>query len=117
MADVRQDTGNQARTFKTASIDVAASGDNTIVAAVTSNRIKVHAVVFIATGTVNVRWKDGAATNLTGDMNFQAREGYALAVTPPSWILATTAGTALILNLSAAIAVDGWVSYWDDDTA
>lgn len=110
-------TAGESLTFKTADINDAASGDNTIVAAVTGKRIKVYAVFLNATGTVNCKWKDGASTDLTGDMNFQAREGYTGDVDPPAFLLATSAGNALVLNLSAAVAVDGWVAYWDDDDA
>lgn len=118
MADSR-DTGglDEKRSYKSAAINVAGNGDNTIVAAVGGKRIKVFAIVLNVTGTVNAKWKDGAAADLTGDMNFQAREGYAINVVPPAFVLGTTAGNALILNLSGAIAVDGWVAYWDDDAA
>ncbi len=102
-------------TCKTEALSDASSGNNTIVAAVTGARIKVYAIHFNVVGTVNMKWVDGTVGDLTGDMNFQAREGYTNAVTPPAFLLATTAGEALILNLSAAIAVDGWIAYWDDD--
>ena len=102
------------KTFKTAPINCASLNDNPIVAAVSGKRIKVYVIVFIATGTVNAKWRS-AANDLTGDKNFQAREGYALAVNPPAILLQTAAGEALNLNLSAAVAVDGWIAYWDDD--
>jgi len=115
-ADVKSTGGlDKARAYKTEDINHGASGDNTIVAAVASKRIKVYAIVLVSSGTVNVKWKDGAATDLTGDINLQAREGYTILATPPTFILATTAGNALILNLSGAVGVDGWVAYWDDD--
>jgi len=103
------------KTLKTASISVAASGDNTIVAAVASKRIKVYAINLSAVGTVSVKWKDGAATDFQGAQDLQAREGYTLSVSPPAFLLGTTAGNALILNLSAAVGVRGWIAYWDDD--
>ncbi len=101
-------------TCETEALSDGTSGDNTIVAAVAGRRIKVYAIHFNVVGSVNVIWKSGA-TELTGDMNFQAREGYTNAVTPPAFLLATAAGEALILNLSDNIAVDGWISYWTDD--
>jgi len=108
--------GLKVRQLKTADINDAASGDNTIVAAVTAKRIRVAKIVLNVVGTVNAYWRDGVAgTQLTGDMNFQAREGYVAEATQPDFLLQTTAGNALVLNLSAAIAVDGWVTYWDDD--
>ncbi len=102
-------------TCKTEALSDAANGNNTIVAAVAGFRIKVYAIHFNVVGTVNMKWVDGIVGDLTGDMNFQAREGYTNAVTPPAFLLATTAGEALILNLSDNIAVDGWIAYWDDD--
>lgn len=105
------------KTLKTAVISHAASGDNTIVASVASKRIKVVCVVINFVGTVSAKWKDGASTDLTGAMDFQAREGYTVAEGPPGWVLATSAGNALILNLSGAIGARGWVTYYDDDAA
>jgi hypothetical protein len=105
----------EGKTLKTAKIDHAASGDNTIVDAVTGKRIKVYAVVLVVSAAVNCRWLSGS-TELTGDMNFGGKgEGYAQAVSPPAFLVATAAGASLKLNLSAATAVDGIVSYWDDD--
>jgi len=104
------------KTLKTAKIDHAVSGDNTIVATVTGKRIKVYVVVLVVSGAVNCKWKSGF-NDLSGDMNFDGKgEGYGQAVQPPAFLLATNAGEALILNLSAAVAVDGYVSYWDDDS-
>jgi hypothetical protein len=43
-------------------------------------------------------------------------DGYAQAVSPPSFLLETVAGEELNLNLSGAVAVDGYISYWDSDS-
>ena len=102
------------KTYQTEPISDANSGDNTILSAVSGLRIKVYAIHFNVTGTVNMKWLSGS-TDLTGDMNFQAREGYTAAVNPPAILLQTAAGEALILNLSGAVAVDGWIAYWADD--
>lgn len=108
------DTG--VRTLQTATISDASSGENTIVSAVTGFRIRVCGIVVNASGTVNLVWRDGASgTDLSGDMNFQAREGYTAFLPPPSFLFETTAGNALILNLSGAVAVDGWITYWSTD--
>ena len=105
------------KTFKTAKIDHATSGPNEIVAAIEGKRIKVYAVVLVVTAVVNCQWK--SATNiLSGDMNFGGKgEGYAQAIQPLAFLFATNAGEALILNLSDAVAVDGMIAYWDDDTS
>jgi len=109
-------TVGETKTFKTAKIDHATAGDNAIVAAVAGKRVKVYGIVLVVSAAVNCKWRS-AVTDLTGDMNFGGKgEGYAQAVQPPAFLLATAAGEALNLNLSAAVAVDGHVSYWDNDS-
>lgn len=104
------------KTLKTLKIDVAAVGDNVIVALVAGKRIKVTAYTLQSKGTVDVKLVNGAAgTDLTGAFSFQAREGLALATAAPGFLMATTAGIALYLNLSLAIQVVGFVTYFDDD--
>ncbi len=105
-----------ARTFKNAVINESTSGDKTIVTAVSGKCIKVAVVVLNVAGTVSLTWKSGS-TAKSGAMPFQAREGYVASVTPPAYVQATAAGEALVLNLSAAIAVTGWLTYWDNDNS
>lgn len=103
------------KTLKTAKIDHGSSGNNEIVAAVAGKKIKVYAIVLVVSDAVNCKWCS-ATTDLTGAMNFSSQgEGYSHAVQPPAFLLETAAGEALNLNLSAAVAVDGYVAYWDDD--
>jgi len=101
--------------IKSAAVNCGALGDNTIVAAVAGKRIAVLGCCVIATGTVNIAWWDGPSatgTQKTGDVNLQAREGYVLPIGGPAsyWWIGTT-NTALVLNLSAAVNVDGIVTY------
>jgi len=101
------------QTILFASIDVAGSGDNTIVGANPGNKCKVLSYSLVCDGTVAVRWKSGAGTNLSGAMSFVANTGIA----PPSFapaeghLFETAVNTALVLNLSAAIGVRGHMSY------
>lgn len=92
-------------------IDDATSGDNTLIAAVASRRIRVVALFMIAAGTVNVRFEDGAAgTALTGQMNLVVNSGFSLPYNPAGWF-ETSVNTLLNLELSAAISVDGSITY------
>ncbi len=95
-----------------AKIAASSSGDNTIVAAAgASNKIRVLAVQLVANGTVNVKWQSGAAgTDLTGLAYLVANTGYVLPHNPLGWF-ETAANTLLNLNLSAAIAVGGSITY------
>lgn len=94
-------------------INVASSGDNTIVAAAgAGKRIAVWSVMVTSDGTVDVRFEDGAAgTAITGQIPLQAREGftYSAGGLVPLWV--GSANTLLNLELSAAVNVHGHLSY------
>ncbi len=98
-------------TPKFAVIDVAGSGNNTIVSAVTSKKIRVISLFLVAAGTVNTRFESGAdGTALTGQMNLIANTGYVLGPNEYGWF-ETAAGVLLNLELSAAVSVDGCLTY------
>lgn len=98
-------------TPKFAAIDCATSGDNTLVAAVTDKQIRVVGAFLIAAGTVNVRFESGASgTALTGQMNLVVNTGFVLPFNPVGWFQ-TASNTLLNLELSAAVSVDGCLTY------
>lgn len=98
-------------TVKFAAIDAATSGDNTLVSAVTSKKIRVLSVFLVSAGTVNVRFESGAGgTALTGQMNLIANTGFVLPYNPAGWF-ETASNTLLNLELSAAVSVDGSLTY------
>jgi hypothetical protein len=103
--------GGTVVTPKYATIAASTSGNNTIVAAVTAKKIRVLAVQLVASGTVNAKWQTGAGgTDITGLGYFVANTGYALPYNPAGWF-ETASNTLLNLNLSAAIAVGGSITY------
>lgn len=103
--------GGTVVTPKYAIIDAASSGDNTLVAAVTSKKIRVLAAFLVSAGTVNVRFESGAGgTALTGQMNLVANSGFALPYNPAGWF-ETGSNTLLNLELSGAVSVDGSLTY------
>ena len=98
-------------TPKFAVIDNATSGDNTLVAAVASKKIRVLSLFLVAAGTVNVRFESGASgTALTGQMNLVANTGFSLPYNPVGWFQTGT-NTLLNLELSGAVSVDGCLTY------
>ena len=101
---------------KYAPVSVSASGDNTIVAAVATKKIRLLSGLLVAAGTVNVKWKSAAATDLTGAMSMLNAARIEHSATP--WgQFETAAGEALVLNLSAAIGVAGWITYLEVPTS
>lgn len=100
---------------KQANITASASGNNTVVAAVAGRQIWVLRVVLISNGTVNVKFQSGASgQDITGLFYLVANTGFSMAqddgqrVSP--WC-ATREGDLLNLNLSAAVAVGGVLTY------
>lgn len=103
--------GTASATPKFAVIDAATSGNNTIVSAVSTSKIRVIAAFLVSAGTVNVRFESGAdGTALTGQMNLVANTGFVLPFNPVGWFQTAT-NTLLNLELSGAISVDGCVVY------
>ena len=104
-------SGTTALTPKFAWIDHAASGDNSIVAAVSGKKIRVLALFLVAAGGVTVRFESGASgTALTGQMNLVANTGFVLPFNPLGWF-ETGTGVLLNLELSGAVSVDGSLVY------
>lgn len=108
--DVMQD-GNTQLTPKFAVINVAGSGDNTLIAAVVGKKIRVIGGLLIAAGAVSVRFESAAAgTALTGIMPLIANVGFQIPHIPVG-NFETAVNTLLNLELSAAESVDGWLVY------
>jgi len=96
---------------KTAAIAASSSGNNTLKAAVTNRKIRVLDCVLMSSGTVNVKFQDGAGgTDLTGLLYLVANVGFVLPHNPAGWFT-TSLATLLNLNLSGAVAVGGLVGY------
>lgn len=103
--------GTTAITPKFAVLDAASSGDNTLIAAVASKKVRVLSLFLVSAGAVNVRFESGAGgTALTGQMNLVANTGFVLPYNPLGWF-ETASNTLLNLELSAAISVDGSIVY------
>jgi len=93
-------------------IDDASSGDNTLVAAAGAGiKIRVLSLFMVAGGDVDARFESGAGgTALTGQMDLTANSGFTLPYNPAGWF--ETADNALLnLELSAAVSVDGCLTY------
>lgn len=105
--------GNQINPAATAfaAIDAATSGDNTLVAANATKKIRVTSLFLVSAGTVNVRFEGGTGgTALTGQMNLVANTGFVLPYNPSGWF-ETAINTLLNLELSGAVSVDGSLTY------
>ncbi len=100
----------------TAVITAASNGDNTAVAGVTGYAIRVISFVLTFSAAVNAKFTDGAGgTALTGLLYGIGTGPQPIVCTAPSGLargqFQTTTGNALVLNLSGATAVGGFIVY------
>lgn len=93
-----------------AAVSFSSSGDNTVVSGTGGQTIRVHRIMFVVAGTVNVTLKDGASTSLSGAIPMTAYGGLILDLSDTPWFV-TAAGNAFIINLSAAVQVSGFIQY------
>ena len=99
--------------FRHATINVASAGDNTIVAASPGKRIMVYEIFLWNVQQNTLLLRDGDRP-LTGPLtNFPAQSGLLLNYTGAPH-LETSPGQPLILNLSAANQVSGYVRYREE---
>jgi len=106
------DNAGTSLTPKFAVISASSSGNNTIVSAVTSKKIRVLAYNFIGSGAVNAKFQSGASgTDLTGLKYIAAAGGGICAPFNPVGWFETGSGVLLNLNLSGAVAVGGELVY------
>lgn len=107
------------KTLLSAGGSASSSGNNTLVAA-GSNKLKVYGFSLSMTSATAVTciFQSGAGGTELWRVVLQAptsvSTGANLIVTPPAWIFATGTAALLNLNLSAAVAVNWSVSYFDE---
>lgn len=92
-----------------APIAANALGDSTVVAAVATKRIRVQDYTLVVAAAVAVKFKSGAATDLTGAMPFGANGGSSPSTRRGSF--QTARGEDLVINLGGAVSVGGHLSY------
>lgn len=104
--------GTSALTPKFAAIAASISGNNTLVLAVASKKIRVLAYNLIGSAAVNAKFQSGAGgTDLTGLKYIAAAGGGICAPFNPVGWFETASNTLLNLNLSGAVAVGGELVY------
>ncbi len=100
-----------------AKISASSNGDNTLVAAVTGKKIRIVSFCLSFSGAVNAKFQSGAGgTDLTGLLYGAAGVVVSPAPLPvqpggQQGLFETATSALLNLNLSAGIAVGGWVDY------
>jgi len=96
----------------TASIDISASGDNTIIAAPTEGYIAIDHINFLPTTAVSVQLKSGS-DDYGADYPLDGKQALALdnAMNSPKGVITCGNEEAFKINLSGAVQVSGFVRY------
>jgi hypothetical protein len=102
--------GTTALTPKFAKINASGLGTNNVLAAVTGKKIRVLRWDLTSSGAVNAKFQSNAATDISGLYYFGANGGISAGFSPVGHFQ-TNAGETLDLNLSAAVAVGGTLTY------
>lgn len=98
-------------------------GANTVVEGTPGLRIFVCGLLMDSAGTVTATWGTGdgktftpfpgfASTGNPGDLSLTAQTMVHLALNFPNFVFRTEQGRPLMLNLSGAVAVGGYLTYW-----
>lgn len=102
--------GTTAYTVKYAYLDTASSGNQQIVAAVSSKKIRVLTYLLSVNAAVNLYFRSSTAGQIS-NTHYLAANGGATGAYTPHGHFETTAGEALQINLSAAVNIGSRVSY------
>lgn len=110
--------GATALTPKFANIDTATSGNNAIIAANATKKIRVISISLFSSGVVDVYFNDGTANLLGGTRKIKLDNtgatgagGFCLQENDTGWFETAATNRPINLNLSAAIGVCGCVTY------
>lgn len=98
-------------TPKFAAIAASSSGDNTLVAAVATKKIRVLSYTLVAAGAVVCRFEDGAGGTAKSGQMALAANGILSVPFSPVGHFETTANTLLNLELGGAVSVAGHICY------
>lgn len=106
---VSQVVGTTSR-LSSAVVNATSSGDNTLVAGVASQTVRIFRLALVLSSSNTITFKDGASTPLTGAMSLNAGATILLDYEGEPWFV-TNSGNNFILNLGNASAVTGVVYY------
>jgi len=95
-----------------ANINIASSGDNTVIAAPSTGYIVIDFITLLPTTAVTIQLKDGA-TAYGGPLPLDTKQSFVYENTIHSdqGIITLLPGNAFIINLSSAVQCGGFIRY------
>ncbi len=95
-----------------ADINIATSGNNTVISAPTSGYIAIDHINFVPASAVDVQLKTGT-TNYGGAYSLADKQAFTIenAINNDKGIITCGSGEAFVINLSGAVQVSGFIRY------
>ena len=97
--------------LKRAAVTASSANATPVVAAVAAKRIVVVGLLYTANAAVNVKWQS-ASTDLTG-LDYMVQGSRTLLPPNPDGWFETAVNEALNIHLSGAVAVGGFINYYE----
>lgn len=105
------DLNHSTALMTSAPINVDTMGDNTLVAAVPGKIVRCYRLVLVPSAELIIQFEDGSSDAIImGPMSLAANTVFQLSFDSQCW-LETSAGNALLLNLSAGSQCGGGLFY------
>lgn len=95
--------------LQTSVVSFNSTGDNTIIAAVANQGIRVYKIFFVADATTTIVFKNGS-TALSGSIPLFAGGAFVLDVSQEPWFM-TSIGSAFVINQSGTANVGGQIYF------
>lgn len=96
--------------LSSAIINTPTTGDNTIVAGVSLQTIRMHKLFLVASAATIITFKDGSGTALTGPITLSTGGAMVFDLDGEPWFL-TSAGNGLVINQTGTAQLSGRVYY------
>lgn len=95
--------------LRIASIGFNSTGDNTVIAAVANQGIRIYKIFFVADASTNIIFKNGS-TALSGTIPLFAGGAFVLDTSNDPWFM-TSVGSAFVINQSGTSSIGGMVYF------
>jgi len=95
-----------------ADINIASSGNNTVIAAPSEGYIAIDHINFVPTSAVTVQLKSGT-TNYGGAYPLDTKQAFTIenTILNPKGVITCGSKEAFVINLGAAVQVSGFIRY------
>lgn len=98
-----------ATVFSSTTINTSSTGDNTLVAGLSSQTVRVYRMFFVVSAATTITFKDGSL-GLTGAMTFVSGGSFVIDFSGDPWFV-TSPGNGFILNQSGTAQISGRVYF------